>query len=119
MADLTEGRWARVFRGLADRGCVLIIIIISPPPPAAATPPRRQPCWPWSYRSHHVTESEFAAPVADLTEGRSARVFRGLVDRGCVLTIINPPRPTPLPPPPRPPLSQGDHSVGRGATDVT
>ena len=63
-----------------------------------------------------MTESEFAAPVADLTEGRWARVFRGLVDRGCVLTIINPPRPTPprrLPR--RPPLSQGDLSVGRGA----
>ena len=68
-----------------------------------------------------MTESEFAAPVADLTEGRWARVFRGLVDRGCVLTIIIPPRPPPPPPPPppRPPLSQGDLSVGLEPCHVT
>ena len=41
-----------------------------------------------------MTESEFAAPVADLTEGRWAR-FLGLLDRGFVLTIIPPPSPAP------------------------
>ena len=46
-----------------------------------------------------MTESEFAAPVEDLTEGRWAR-FWGLVACGCVLTILL------LPPPPHCPLPQ-------------